>query len=276
LTTFVQLTDLHLRPRGAPALRIAESNMLTARAVKAVRALSPAPDAVIVTGDVTDTGDPREYAVAKELLGALPVPVYVMPGNHDNARELRTAFADWPGVRNAPADHFSYTADIGKIRLVALDTAVEGKPYGQLGATQLAWLDARLGEAADRPTVIAMHHPPIRTGLAHMDTYDLRDGADLAEVVGRHRHVERILTGHVHRLIVSAFAGTSVMIMPGVSHQVELTLEPEARAQIVLEPPAYGIHTWIGSSLVSHMAYVESYPGPYPFNPDQGVSWPGY
>jgi len=250
--------------------------MLTARAVKAVRALAPAPDAVIVTGDVADTGDPREYEVAKELLSALPVPVYVMPGNHDSAREMRIAFADWPGVRDAPADHLSYTADIGHMRLVVLDTAVEGKPYGQLGDAQLAWLDARLGEASDRPTVIAMHHPPIRTGIAHMDTYDLRDGPAFGEVVSRHGHVERILTGHVHRLIVTAFAGTTAMIMPGVAHQVGLDLDPAARAHIVLEPPAYGIHTWIGSSLVSHMAYVESYPGPYPFSPDQGVSWPGY
>lgn len=250
--------------------------MLTARAVRAVRAISPAPDAVIVTGDVADTGDPREYEVAKELLGALPVPVYVMPGNHDSARNMRAAFADWPGVRDAPEDHFSYTADIGHLRLVVLDTSVLGKPFGQLGGDQLDWLDARLSEASDRPTVIAMHHPPIRTGLAHMDSYDLRDGAALAEVVGRHGHVERILTGHVHRLIVSAFAGTSVMIVPGVSHQVELNLDPAARAQIVLEPPAYGIHTWVRSGLVSHMAYVESYPGPYPFTPDQGVAWPGY
>lgn len=250
--------------------------MLTARAVKAVRAISPAPDAVVVTGDVADTGDPREYEVAKELLSALPMPVYVMPGNHDSAETMRTAFADWPGVGDAPADHFSYTADIGPLRLVVLDTSVQGKPYGELGAGQLTWLDARLAEAGDRPTVIAMHHPPIRTGLAHMDTYDLRDGAALAEIVGSHGNVERILTGHVHRLIVSAFAGTSVMIVPGVSHQVELNLEPKARAQIVLEPPAYGLHTWLGSSLVSHMAYVESYPGPYPFNPDKGVTWPGY
>lgn len=276
MTTFVQLTDLHLRPRGAPALRIAESNMLSARAVKAVRALLPAADAVIVTGDVADTGDPREYEVAKELLGALSVPVYVMPGNHDSADEMRAAFADWPGVRDVPADHFSYTADIGNVRLVVLDTSVPGEPHGELGSAQLAWLDARLAEVTDRPTVIAMHHPPFRTGLAHMDTYDLRDGEAMAEVVGRYSHVERILTGHVHRMIVSAFAGTSVMIMPGVSHQVELNLDPEARAQIVLEPPAYGVHTWVGSGLVSHMAYVESYPGPYPFTPARGVAWTGY
>jgi len=249
--------------------------MFAARAVKAVRALSPAPDAVVVTGDVADTGDPREYAVAKEVLSALPMPVYVMPGNHDSAREMRTAFADWPGVRDADADSLCYAADIGDLRLVALDTSVEGKPYGHLGEAQLAWLDAALGEASDRPTVIALHHPPIATGIAHMDRSRLRDSEALAEIVSAHPQVQRIIAGHVHRVVLAPFAGTEVLILPGVAHQVGLDLEPEAPAQVVLEPRAYGIHSWTGEGLVSHMAYVEAFPGPFPFSPGEGVSWPG-
>lgn len=274
--TIVQLTDLHLRPRGLPALRVVETNMLAARAVRAVAALSPQPDAVVVTGDVADTGDPREYEVAKTILSALPVPVYVMPGNHDSARELRAAFADWPGVADAPEDSVHYTADIGEVRLVALDTSVAGKPYGTLGEAQLSWLDRTLAEAPDRPTLIAMHHPPIVTGITHMDRSRLTDAAAFGAVIARHGQVRRIIAGHVHRVILAPFAGTDVLILPGVAHQVGLDLTPGAKAQVVLEPTAYGVHVWGEAGLVSHMAYVEAYPGPFPFSPGEGVSWPGY
>lgn len=275
-TTIVQLTDLHLRPRGLPALRVVETNSFAMRAVRAVRSLSVTPDAVIVTGDVADTGDPREYEVAKEILGSLPMPVYVMPGNHDSSREMRTAFADWPGVGDAMGDTLSYTADVGDLRFVVLDTSVEGKPYGRLGDEQLTWLDDALSDALDRPTIVAMHHPPVVTGIAHMDRSKLRDSDAFAEVVSGHPQIQRILAGHVHRVILAPFAGTEVLILPGVAHQVGLDLDPAAPAQVVLEPRAYGIHSWTGEGLISHMAYVEAFPGPFPFSPGEGVSWPGY
>ena len=80
--TIVQLTDLHLRPPGLAAYRVCESNMLTERALRAVGRLKP--DAVMITGDLTDCGLPAEYEVLAGLIRRhLPCPVHVIPGNHD-------------------------------------------------------------------------------------------------------------------------------------------------------------------------------------------------
>ena len=97
-----QITDLHARPRGLPAYRVSETNSLIERAVDALLALRLRPDVVLVTGDLTDCGLPEEYAHLRTLLGRLPMPVYVVPGNHDRREELRDAFADWPGVTAHP------------------------------------------------------------------------------------------------------------------------------------------------------------------------------
>ena len=64
----------------------------------ALVALDPQPDAVLLTGDLTDDGDPRSYARVRELLAPLAVPVHPIPGNHDDRDALREAFADHPGV----------------------------------------------------------------------------------------------------------------------------------------------------------------------------------
>ena len=50
------LTDLHVRPLGMPAYLVVEVNTMLARALATLRSLDPAPDALILSGDLTDCG----------------------------------------------------------------------------------------------------------------------------------------------------------------------------------------------------------------------------
>lgn len=271
-----QISDLHLRPRGLPALGFVDTNAFARRAVATLLALRPQPAAVLVTGDIADSGDPREYAMAREILSALPMPVYAIPGNHDRREAMREGLAETGWIGPPAEGAINYTADIGPTRLVCLDSLVEGRPYGELGPAALAWLDATLAAAPDRPTVVALHHPPFRTGLSHMDSILLRDGEALAAVVGRHRQVGRVVCGHVHRAITAAFGGTLAMIVPGVAHQVALDLADSATALFVMEPPAYLAHAYApATGFVSHLQYIERFPGPYDFSVAEGAVRPG-
>jgi len=120
---------------------------------------------------------------------------------------------------------------------------------------------------AAAPTIVALHHPPFTTGIGHMDKVPL-DAASirgLAEVIGRHRQVERVIAGHLHRPITVRFAGTVASTCPSPAHQVALDIAPDARDDFILEPPAYQLHWWSGSQLVTHTAYIGEFPGPYPF-----------
>ncbi|NVK34574.1 MAG: phosphodiesterase [Rhodobacteraceae bacterium] len=275
MTLIAQITDLHVRPNGLACYRVSETNMLAERAVRSLLALPQVPDAVVVTGDLSDRDDQREYNIVKRLLDLLPMPVYVIPGNHDTSAGIRKAFADYPGVSDNTGDKLCYTADIGDVRLVALDSSVPGAPHGEIGSTQLAWLRDALKQS-EKPTVVAVHHPPCSVGLAGMDSIGLIDSADLAEVIEPAQHVERIICGHVHRPITAAFAGKIMTLAPSVAHQVVLDFAEDAPPQFNFEPSAYFIHQHVkATGLVSHLAYVERFPGPYPFWSDEGVAWPG-
>jgi Icc protein len=261
-----QLTDLHVRPVGMPANRLSETNMFTERAFRAVARLNPSPDVVVITGDLTDCGLDEEYANLNRLLRKfLPMPVFVIPGNHDRRGNLRAGLKHLPGVAVDP-HYVQYTVDEYPVRLVMLDTLVPGAGHGELGPEQLEFLDRALAAAPDKPTIVGMHHPPFACGIAHMDRINLRNIPGFAAIIGRHRQVERIICGHHHRPIVARLAHAIASIAPSVAHQVEMTLNPHDSGAFNFEPPAFQLHRWTAADgIVSHTVYVEDFPGPYPF-----------
>jgi Icc protein len=261
-----QLTDLHVRPVGKPANRLSETNMFTERAFRAVARLNPSPDVVVITGDLTDCGLDEEYANLNRLLRKfLPMPVFVIPGNHDRRGNLRAGLKHLPGVAVDP-HYVQYTVDEYPVRLVMLDTLVPGAGHGELGPEQLEFLDRALAAAPDKPTIVGMHHPPFACGIAHMDRINLRNIPEFAAIIGRHRQVERIICGHHHRPIVARLAHAIASIAPSVAHQVEMTLNPHDSGAFNFEPPAFQLHRWTAADgIVSHTVYVEDFPGPYPF-----------
>jgi Icc protein len=275
MTLIAHMTDLHLRPRGLACYRVSDTNMFAERAIRSLLALNPRPDALVVTGDLTDRSDPREYAVGRELLSRLDMPVYLLPGNHDSTEGMRREMSDFPGISENKTGKIFYAADIGGVQLIALDTFLPGKPEGEVGAEQLAWLDSKLRES-QKPTLIALHHPPALSGITHMDNMGLIDADALAEVIAPCHHVERLICGHLHRPIIASFAGKVMTLAPSTGHQVVLDLTENGPALFNFEPAAYFLHFHSeATGVVSHMAYVENYPGPYNFFADEGVVWPG-
>lgn len=268
------LTDLHVRPEGVPAYRVAETNKLLARAIDALLALEPRPDAVVVSGDLTDCGLVEEYEVLKRQLARLPMPVHLVLGNHDRREAYLEVFGA-PAGAAGPEGFVGFDVDVAGLRLIGVDTIVPGASFGTLCAARLADLDARLAARPEVPTMIVMHHPPAPCGIAHMDRIALVDGVEgLAEVVARHPQVERVLAGHHHRPIQSRFAGTILQVAPSVAHQVVFDLSENGTPAFVMEPAAFLVHTLIDGAVVSHQAYVERHDGPYPFVLD--ADYPGH
>jgi 3',5'-cyclic AMP phosphodiesterase CpdA len=252
-----QITDTHISTPGSVNDRYFRTPEHLERAVAHLNRLVPRPDVVLATGDLVERGEPEEYARLRAILDRLAMPLYVIPGNHDSREHLARAFAD-RGYLRTRGEFLHYTVEEWPVRLVGLDTQVPGQPGGALCPERLAWLDARLGEAPARPTLVFMHHPPFVTGLAAMDGMGLEGKEALAAVIRRHPQVERIACGHVHRPMTRRFAGTVATTCPATAHQIALELRPAERLSVVMEPPACTLHLWLGADagLVSHVSVI--------------------
>lgn len=258
-----QLSDLHVQPDGMLYQGVADSNAQLALAVAHVNGLDPRPDLVLLTGDLVEKGTAPEYAKLRALLGALAIPALVIPGNHDDPQAFRAAFRDHDYLPDSGPMH--YVAEHA-VRIVAFDVTVPGLHHGLVDEERARWLDGTLAAASDRPTIVMMHQPPFDTAVPYLDLYSCREGARLAALLERHRQVERIVCGHVHRFMTLRFGGTLLCTAPSTTTAIALRLKADAEPASHLEPPAFLLHHWrpdIG--LVTHFLPVGGFPGPYPF-----------
>lgn len=263
---FAQITDTHIRLPGAVVAGRSDTTAFLKRCVVRLNGLEPRPDFLLVTGDLVDRGTEAEYAHLKDILAPLEMPVRLALGNHDGRDAFRSAF---PGLDywNASEPFVQYALDAGPVRLVVLDTHDPGRASGALCEARLDWLRGRLAEDRGRPTVVALHHPPIPVGMPGMDAIRLLAGADrLCEILAAAPNVERILAGHLHRPVTARMAGTVLDVMPGTAHQFDLDLGGGRPPGMMFEPPMIQLHVWVeGAGLVSHKIYVDPADGPYPF-----------
>lgn len=264
-SVFVQLSDLHIRQPGQLTYRRIDTADYLKKAVKSINNRKEKISAVVITGDLVDFGRIEEYEHLAQLLEPLSMPVYLLAGNHDHAVHLREVFSShtYLGTQGP----IQYCIDVGAICLIAVDTSVTNASHGELTDEKLQWLSQTLEQNKDRQVVVAMHHPPFLTGIDHMDQQNLKVGnASFKQLIAQYKNIQHILCGHVHRPVSIQFEHTVASIAPSPAHQVALDLTPDGPSRWLLEPGAYRVITAIpGQSIVNHLAYVDSFDGPYPF-----------
>ena len=225
-----QLSDPHIRlddEASQPAL---------ARAAERVAALKP--DAVLLTGDIADTGDPEEYEIATRLLAPIQAPIYTTAGNHDRYDERQ-----------------QYVAEVGNVRILVCDTSQPGRDDGALDVEWLGGAD----RAARCRTIIAMHHPPVLMGLQWLDEIGLprHDRAALATLLDANPQVVRVVAGHVHKTATAALGGCTVVTCAATNIQAALDFEAPGMKLAEDEPPSFLVHAFLESGhVITHVQPV--------------------
>ena len=256
-----QISDCHIGAKGAGA-RLMDT-------LNAIKGAGQAPDLMIATGDLTETGKPAQYEDFKRLAAGAPHPLLPVAGNHDERRAFRKAFGSGE-ITFAPDGFAQYSYRCAALRIVVLDTVTPGSDEPSFCAARGAWLAGELANDKDN-VLIAMHHPPFATGVDWVDANDFKWRERLGDVLEQSSAwVMGIICGHVHRAIFRTWRNLPVMTAPATAPQVALRFG-ERDAVYSAEPPGWLMHRYDEDGFSSYVAAASGYSERQAFGGEHGA-----
>ena len=191
--TILHLTDTHLHAAADSRMRgvtTYETFLAVLKHVQSDRRWPP--DAILVTGDIVQDESRAGYQRFRDTLEPLGVPVYCVPGNHDDPKLMDE-------LLNGGLFKVGGALRLDGWALVLLNTFLTGEDAGGLGEARLNGLTGNLKDHAGDHILICMHHQPIPMGSAWLDGVGLRDASRFLAEVDLHDNVRGIVWGHVHQ-----------------------------------------------------------------------------
>ncbi|MFZ2965117.1 MAG: phosphodiesterase [Rhodoglobus sp.] len=217
----LHLSDTHLLGRHRRLYDTVDAAEHLQQLLEELEASEGRPEAIVITGDLADRGEPEAYeqlrAMVEPLAARLGAKIIWVMGNHDNRAAFRSALlSEFPSMKPIDRVH-----ELGGLRVITLDSTVPGHHHGEISGAQLDWLAEELSTPAPHGTILAMHHPPLPSVLDLAVSVELRDQSGLAEVLFG-SDVRSIIAGHLHYSSTGTFAGIPVSVASATCYTQDL------------------------------------------------------
>ncbi len=190
---------------------------------------APRPDLILATGDLVQDETRAGYERFRELLGEPGLPVYCLPGNHDDPVLMRE-------VLSAAPFQFCGVADLGAWSLIMLNSFARNDDGGVLAPEDLDLLERTLARGRSAHYLVALHHQPVPMGSLWLDSVPLRNADAFLAVCDRHPRIRGIVWGHVHQASDRERGGVRLLSTPSTCAQFKPTSDTFA---LDTRPPGY-------------------------------------
>ena len=191
----LHITDLHIYPDDSNAPAVSGPHDFVHRWDGFSEVIAMA-DMIVVGGDISQSGNLPGYLTLKEKLDDVDIPNLICPGNHDDRIAMMEVFSN--SVTSCRPFIQSSLEKDGAL-YVALDTKVDGKPWGEWCRERSAWLKQCLQASDASRVVVFCHHPLIDTSVAYLDEVAVKNGReDLLTMLHTDGRVDAIVYGHHH------------------------------------------------------------------------------
>ena len=190
----VQLSDIHV------GSQFQESKFN--QVVQEVNVIKP--DAVLITGDLTNEGLKSEYEQCKKILSKLTCKkIITISGNHDYRNSGYLVFKKY--------FPFETVNELSKdVVLVTIGTARPDRNEGEVGYRQNLWLERTMKKYQDKVKILAMHHHLVGIPDTGSDRVTVIDAGDVLRTI-LDTKVDLVLCGHKHRPWIWNFRGLSIV-----------------------------------------------------------------
>ena len=266
----IQITDTHLRGDNLLSFGKCDTSTTVRKAVEYFQKMQEKdlPDMFIATGDLADNGNHTAYGKIHDYFSDLPRPVFCVPGNHDNRADMLRLLGDkMCPVKDDIAPYICYTVEGYPVRIICIDTIVQGKHWGGITEKVADWLEAKLDEQPRKKTLIFTHHPPFDTGMGFMDE-GFENIGRLEDILTRHKNHIQLCCGHMHRNIATRWRGVPVTVSAPICMLMEIDFTEAGGDRFWLADPQYTIHHFYHNQINTYNCIIPthaSYDGPFPF-----------
>jgi len=213
---FIQLSDLHLLGNAYDS--IFNQNPLEAlkKVILKIKTLSPQPDFLLLSGDMTHHGEENAYKLLDEVLKPSQIPYYWLEGNHDNKEIMQTLE---PDLSVNPSRSFAYKG----VYFILLNSVSVDKSFGEFSEETLQFLSKELAKSQLMPCIIAFHHHFLPTNCPWIDRSMLQNSAPFFEITNQYTNIQMILHGHIHTALSKIAQGISIFSAPSTVFQFDLS-----------------------------------------------------
>jgi Icc protein len=186
-------------------------------------------DMVAMTGDLIQDGSREAYERFCELMLPLGLPVYCVPGNHDNRDMMKDALA-------RPEFHYCASVVNGAWLITGIDSCVSDDAAGRIDDHEMERLETVLETTAAEHVLICLHHPPLPVGSKWLDQVGLKNGEEFLRLIARTGKVRAAIFGHVHQAFEGSHESIQIIGTPSTCRQFKLASDEFALDD---NPPAY-------------------------------------
>jgi Icc protein len=208
----IQITDTHLfadRDREMRGIITSKSLQIVLDKVRELH-----PDLLLLTGDLSQDETAESYQLLSSLITPLTISTYWIPGNHDRIDLMEQ-------ILQSPPIYLDKSFAVGGWHFLLLNSTIAGSIAGELSAESLAWLDDRLQEIGDRPTLIALHHPPFFPN-PNWESTILQNPDNFWLLGDRYPQIKIVLSGHIHQEFEACREGVSYLATPSTCTQFDV------------------------------------------------------
>ncbi|MBV9344865.1 MAG: 3',5'-cyclic-AMP phosphodiesterase [Gammaproteobacteria bacterium] len=245
----LHFTDPHLYGAEHETLRGVATLPALQEALAHARARDWPPSAILVTGDLVQD-DAGGYAQFRRVFAPLGLPVWCLPGNHDEPEAMRRELSGAPFVLGGHVD-------LGRWRIILLDSCIPGAAGGALSAAALEGLEAALAGAGSRHCLVCLHHHPVPMASRWLDRVGLANAADFFRVLEAHERVRAVVWGHVHQAYEGLRQGVRLLATPSTCAQF---LPHSDDFAVDRRPPGYRtFELRADGSLLTEVVWVEEH-----------------
>ena len=207
---FIQISDSHLFDTVEKRL-IGVNTDASLRAVVSLAAKETGVSGILATGDLSQDASLESYQRFVEIVSELNLPVYWLPGNHDNPEYFHKS------VKNFPLASRS-VIDIGSWRVLLLDSVIPGDESGHLATSELDYIEKNVQED-EKHHLLVLHHQPAPCGCEWLDTMQLDNSDDLFRLIANKPSVRALVYGHIHQDTQQEIAGLRLISSPSTCFQ---------------------------------------------------------